>query len=205
MSILSRISIACNRPFKVAFVGTHGTGKTTLVDALSTHLSGIGITCSVTDEVPRVVCESAADPTFFRRGNNSLARQIMLLMGQPIYETAAGAEGSSILLCDRSVLDHWAYTRYLFIQELQSQGILLPAGDFVAKHCESYDVIFYVPIEFGPVDDGTRESDASFQQAIDREICDLLKTYRLRYCTIKGTVNERIDQVLKELESRIST
>jgi nicotinamide riboside kinase len=188
------------RSLKITFVGAHGTGKTTLVRALSQRISEKGISCTMTDEVPRVVCESAGDPTFFRRGNNSLAKQSLLLIGQPIYEAAATLEGAAVVLCDRSILDHWAYTRCLFMDDLRSEGILAPAGDFVSKYCETYDAIFYVPIEFASIDDGTREGDPTFQQAIDSEIRALLNSYNIQYHTIKGTVDERVDTVLKKLE-----
>lgn len=183
---------------KVTFVGAHGTGKTTLVNALAERIETLGIKCSVTPEVPRIICESADDATYFRRGKNSLSKQILLLVGQPIYEAAA-INGASILLCDRAILDHWAYTRHLFMKELKEQEALSPLRNLIAKHCQSYDFIFYVPIEFAPLDDGTREGDQDFQKAIDQEIRELLKTYGLTYHTISGTVPERAAQVMKVL------
>jgi thymidylate kinase len=163
---------------KLTFVGAHGTGKTTLVNALAERIESLGIKCSVTPEVPRIICESADDATYFRRGKNSLSKQILLLVGQPIYEVAA-INGASILLCDRAILDHWAYTRHLFMKELKEQEALSPLSNLIAKHCQSYDFIFYVPIEFAPLDDGTREGDQDFQKAIDQEIRELLKTFGL--------------------------
>jgi nicotinamide riboside kinase len=184
---------------RVAFVGAHGTGKTTLVEALGELLDSLGIKSSITPEVPRIICESAGDATYFRRGNNSLSKQILLLVGQPIYEVAAAAGGASVLLCDRSILDHWAYTRHLFMKELEDEDALPPLNNLIAKHCQSYNFIFYVPIEFAPLDDGTREGDLDFQMAIDEEIRGLLKLYELTYHTINGTVPERVAQVMSEL------
>lgn len=184
---------------KVTFVGAHGTGKTTLVTTLAERINALGIKCSVTPEVPRIICGSAGDATYFRRGNNSLSKQILLLVGQPIYEVAASTRGTEMLLCDRAILDHWAYTRHLFMKELQGEDALSPLSDLIAKHCQSYDFIFYVPIEFRPLDDGTREGDQDFQNAIDEEIRELLKTYGLTYHTVTGTVPERVAQVMKTL------
>lgn len=188
-------------PLKLTFVGAHGTGKTTLINTLYTQITSLGIRCSITPEVPRIVCESAGDPTFFRRGNNTLIKQTLLLMGQPIHEVAAATEEGLILLCDRAILDHWAYTRHLFMKELESEGVLLPLDNFVAKHCGSYDLIFYVPIEFAPQDDGTREGDRGFQAAIDEEVRGLLKSYKLTYHTLSGTVPQRMAQVMSVLNS----
>jgi nicotinamide riboside kinase len=184
---------------KVAFVGAHGTGKTTLVNALSEHLRSSGRFCAITPEVPRVICETSGDPTFFRRGNNSLIRQTLLLTGQPIYEVAESAGTDSVLLCDRAILDHWAYTLNLFYQELQLEKIMLPLENFVAKHCSSYDTIFYVPIEFSAQDDGVRESDPTFQLAIDIEVRRLLDLFGLKYHRISGTIQQRMSQVTQIL------
>jgi nicotinamide riboside kinase len=195
----SRSDAQIPRLIKVTLVGAHGTGKTTLVEALAERLGSIGIQCSLTPEVPRIICESADDATYFRRGNNSLSKQILLLVGQPIYEVAAAASGASVLLCDRSILDHWAYTKHLFMKELEEEGAVPPLDNLIAKHCHSYDFIFYVPIEFAPLDDGTREGDEDFQNAIDEEIRELLKLYELTYHTVNGTVPERVAQVMSVL------
>lgn len=200
-TLASQLSAQLRQSLKVTFVGAHGTGKTTLVKALSEHITLLGIRCSITPEVPRIVCENSGDPTFFRRGNNSLLKQTVLLVGQPIYESSTPAGDASVLLCDRAILDHWAYTRHSFMQELKSENILRPLDNLIAKHCRSYNFIFYVPIEFAPQDDGTRESDHEFQRAIDEEIRELLKTYKLAYHTINGTVPERVAQVMNVLNS----
>jgi nicotinamide riboside kinase len=188
---------------KVTFVGAHGTGKTTLVKALAERINSLGIKCSVTPEVPRIICESAGDATYFRRGNNSLSKQILLLVGQPIYEVAAAEDGTSVLLCDRAILDHWAYTRQLFMKELEDEQALSPLNSLIAKHCRSYDFIFYVPIEFAPLDDGTREGDQEFQNAIDEQVRELLKLYGLTYHRVSGTVPERMTQVMKVLNLNV--
>jgi thymidylate kinase len=200
-SLSSQLGALPHQPLKVTFVGAHGTGKTTLVKALSEHITSLDIRCSITPEVPRIVCENARDLAFFRRGNNSLLKQTVLLVGQPVYENGPSAGNESVLLCDRAILDHWAYTRHSFMQELESENVLQPLDNLVAKHCSSYNFIFYVPIEFAPQDDGTRESDHDFQRAIDEEIRELLKTYNLTYHTINGTVPERVTQVMSVLNS----
>lgn len=200
-SLASQLGAQPRQPLKVTFVGAHGTGKTTLVNALSEHITSLGIRCSITPEVPRIVCENAGDLTFFRRGNNSLLKQTVLLVGQPVYESGTPTGEESVLLCDRAILDHWAYTRHSFMQELELENVLRPLDNFVAKHCRSYTLIFYVPVEFAPKDDGTRESDHEFQRAIDGEIRELLKTYKLAYHTINGTVPERVAQVMSVLNS----
>ena len=46
--------------------------------------------------------------------------------------------------------------------------------ELVKRHCETYDLVFYIPIEFELEDDGTREDDVQFQLDIDSQIKELL-------------------------------
>lgn len=184
---------------KITFVGAHGTGKTTLVTNLQENLNSKGVSTVITPEVPRVICETEKDNHFFRRENNTLVKQISLLFGQTVYEKSAEMEQSSVVLCDRSILDHWGYTKVLFPKQLDESGVYNSLLNFIAKHCQSYDQIFYVPIEFSPVDDGTREDDVKFQQEIDKEIFKGLETVNLPYKTVKGTISERVEIVLEVL------
>lgn len=184
---------------KIVFVGAHGTGKTTLVNRLRSELEGRNLDCTVTPEVPRIMCEAENDSHFFRRGNNSLTKQISLLFGQTVYEDAAVRKGTQIVLCDRSILDHWAYTKFLFAGELARSETINSLSNFIAMHCQSYDRMFYVPIEFAPEDDGTREDDAKFQQEIDQTIRGELEKLGLAYITIAGTIEERANLVLSVL------
>ena len=197
----NRSKLTLNLPIKIAFVGAHGTGKTTLVNALEEHFNSRGIQSHTTPEVPRIICDSLGDPEFFRRENNTFLKQLLLLIGQPIYEGAtSSAADSSITLCDRSIIDHWAYTINLFSEQVaQNEHILIPISNFIERHCRSYSHLFYVPIEFAPEDDGVREEDAEFQAKIDKEIINLLQQFDIPYHSVSGSVPQRVDKVVNTL------
>ncbi|MEO6323258.1 MAG: ATP-binding protein [Thermoanaerobaculia bacterium] len=184
---------------RIAFVGAHGTGKTTLARAVAEKLQEAGIAAPVVPEVPRWICSKANDPVFFRREKNSPLRQVLLLLGQPVFETALLQSRSAWLLCDRSLLDHWAYTRLLFRDELLREGVTELLDEFVSSYTRTYDYMFYVPIEFAPLDDGTREGDDRFQEQVDSEIRQLLGAYRLATQTVSGTVEARVATVISQL------
>ncbi len=188
---------------KIATCGAHGTGKTTLVRSVAAALAERGIRVRQLPEVPRVVCEQVGDPEYFRRGNNSLAKQLALLTGQCVLETERSA-GYLPLLCDRTILDHWAYTTYLFGNELDAQGLRPAVQDFVVRHLRSYDLIFYLPPEFPPVDDGTREGDVAFRDAIAANIEGLLADAGASTVTVRGTLNERTSSVLLATDHLLS-
>ncbi len=183
---------------RIALVGAHGTGKTTLATVLVSELNLRRISVDVTPEIPRIICDRAQDQEYFRRGNNQLLKQLLLLVGQPIYEQSV--DRSSVCVCDRAILDHWAYTKHLFLEEMESEDITEILEFLVIKHMSSYDQLFYVPIEFIVQDDGIREGDANFQSAIDDEIRSLLETHALDHRTVSGSIDERLSMVLKEIE-----
>jgi nicotinamide riboside kinase len=187
---------------KIALTGAHGVGKTTLARELTHSLTSIhGLTAVMTPEVPRVICDLAGDATFFRRGSNNPLKQLILLYGQLEFEIEAGCNDVAIVVCDRSIIDHWAYAMNLFTAEYRSADVFSICETMVARHCSKYDRLYRIPIEFPPVDDGTREDDAEFQAAIDSAIVEFLNEHGLVYSTISGTVEERVHAIVADVRA----
>lgn len=186
---------------KIALVGAHGTGKTTLTRKITSEAGLLGTTCRLafTPEIPRIICTAANDTQYFRRGHNTLLKQLLLLVAQPIFETSCGRD-IDILLCDRSLLDHWAYTKALFPQDVPAD-IEQVLATLIRQHLESYDLIVYIPIEFAVQDDGTREGDSAFQAEIDSLIRGTLIAWTVPFIEIRGSLEARIvllkDHILK--------
>jgi predicted ATPase len=180
---------------KVAFVGAHGVGKTTLVESLLQRLVAQGHEVARTDEVPRILAAQANDPTTFRRNNNTMSKQFLIMLKQIVDETSVGND-ARFLLCDRALLDHWAYTTYFNREALDAQQTFLLLDQVVADYCGSYRQLFYIPIEFAVIDDGTREADYEFQKAIDDLIVGFLDRHHVSFVTLGGAVESRVETVL---------
>ena len=191
-------------PSKFAFVGAHGVGKTTLVAAVGKWINANGCAAETTPEVPRLICEMVQDPTFFRRGNTSLLKQTAILLAQMAVEHAPASAHGNALLCDRAVLDHWAYTKHLFQDDLAEAQLEEPLEHFVRLHCASYRLLIHIPIEFAPEDDGTREDHVVFQKDIDRLILNLLDSWNLPYTTIGGSLAIRVQKAVNVIRTRMS-
>jgi thymidylate synthase/nicotinamide riboside kinase len=196
---------ARRRPIKIALNGAHGTGKTTLINTLETQCAERGVKVEIVREIPRLICDSVADPAFFRQENNTFAKQTLLLQGQLQAELGAISGSPDLILCDRAVLDHWIYTTHFHRSALQQSGVLQAYTAMVVQHCQTYDAIFYVPVEFAPIDDGVREADAEFQRSIDRDIRGFLEANRLVFTTVTGTVDARCASVLAFIDARLSS
>ena len=143
---------------KIAFIGTHGVGKTTLCYDLASRLKR-------QDRVVDLVMEVARSSPLPINRDTTLEAQAWILHTQVAEEIAATSRGG-ITICDRSVLDNYAY--------LVHHAGRQPAYDaLVGEWVKTYDHLFKVPILNAPTFDGRRDVSPSFQQAIDVLIDDL--------------------------------
>jgi nicotinamide riboside kinase len=138
--------------FKVAFIGTHGVGKTTLCYGLAARLKKNDVSLEVVHEVARRC------PLPINR-ETSIASQSWILHTQIAEELTAEAR-YPVVICDRSALDNYVY---LLIAAGPQQAL----NTLVDRWMDSYDLLFHVPIVSAPSADGVRATDPSFQRAVD--------------------------------------
>jgi len=175
---------------KIALTGAHGTGKSTLAHAA---FSSVQHSCKAawTPEVPRLFTDELGDATRFRRKNNSFGWQTLIVARQIEIESSAHRE-TEILICDRTVVDHWAYTQILFPEQCRTQEGAAWRS-IVGRWVKTYDLIVRLPIEFQVKDGGTRESDIDFQNNVDQMIQDLYREFGISVTTIGGSLSLRIE------------
>ena len=149
---------------KIAFIGTHGVGKTTLCYDLAAALKKEGLGVDIVKEVARL------SPLPINR-QTSLEAQLWILTTQ-IAEEIRSAAGHEVVVCDRSVLDNYAY----LVFATSRQRWLEP---LVNRWMKGYDVLFKVPIAGSPAADGVRDTDEFFMRSIDTLVDDLLKERKL--------------------------
>ena len=92
-------------------------------------------------------------------------------------------------IASRSIYDTWAYAKLTVHPDFHYHLM-----KWAVRHIW-YDYVFYVPIEFPLVNDGVRFSDPSFQIAHDKTLKLILDYHGVPYHTIRGTVDERVQQV----------
>lgn len=147
--------------FKIAFIGTHGVGKTTLCYGLAARLKRRDVAVEVVHEVARRCPLPINEET-------SVAAQSWILHSQIAEELVAQAR-YPVVVCDRSVLDNYVY-------------LLLAAGrqdgpeTLVRFWMRGYDLLVHVPILEQLSPDGIRSPDPGFQYAVEdrlmRELAD---------------------------------
>lgn len=149
---------------KIAFIGSHGVGKTTLCFDLASRLKRLDLPVDLVKEVAR------SCPLPINR-ETTLEAQAWILHSQVAYEIAA-ANQYEVVVCDRSVLDNYAY--------LVHRAGRRPEYEAVVEHwVKTYDGLFKVPILAPPSFDGTRDVHEGFQADIDGIIEELVRDFHV--------------------------
>ena len=174
---------------KIGFCGTMSVGKTTLVNALkelpefkdyhfrterSKYLSGLGIPLNT-------------DST---------------LKGQLVFASERAAElMQEKIITDRTVIDVMDFCD-LSESMVDHEKFYLNATLYYLV--DEYDILFYVSPEGVEIEDnGIRETDAKYRDAIDKKIKSIVQMFRSNAIIIKGTTKERIEQVKEAISKEI--
>jgi predicted ATPase len=181
---------------RIALTGSHGVGKTTLINALAPRLSAQG-RIAICREAPRLIVDQIGDPLFFRRENNQISRQSLIFLEHVMEERRASGD-SDVVISDRTLVDHLAYTQALF-PEFVNTPEARTYRRLAFESLDYYAAIFQLPIEFLPVDDGVREADIDFQKQIENTIITLYAEAGVKPVIVSGSVAERTSQIERHL------
>lgn len=147
---------------KIALIGTHGVGKTTLCFELAARLKRL-------DRSVHLVTEVARDCPLPINRDTTLDAQSWILHSQCARELAAGKD-ADVVVCDRSVLDNYAYL-------VHAMGRRAELDPWIRRWCGTYTALFKVPLWQPPRYDGTRDTDSAFQREVDRTIDELVRDF----------------------------
>jgi len=172
---------------RIGITGTHGVGKTTLVNELEKYTDH-QIIKEIARRYPRGINENPV---------TEINRQLDIFHAQMEEEL----NNNIGFVSDRTTIDNAAYMIYTlreYMNDLSLKDIVLVINNIylAINNMSEYDVIFYIPIEFPCEDDGFRDTDEQYRQEIDFIIDTLLMEFRN---TITGTVEERVKKVLEIL------
>jgi predicted ATPase len=171
---------------RVAFAGTHRTGKTTLVETLSSRLPGY----EALEEPYRLLEDEGyefSDPPGVEDFERQLRRSIEML-----------AEPRARALFDRCPLDFVAY-----LQAIDADAELDDWLDDIRASIETLDVIVVVPIETPDRIAVASHEDRRLRERVDEALRTLVldDPYGLGAATteVHGSIDERVRQVLRAM------
>jgi nicotinamide riboside kinase len=140
---------------KIAFIGSHGVGKTTLCYGLAARLKTRDVSVEVVHEVARRCPLPINEET-------SVAAQSWILHTQIAEELVARSRYPAVI-CDRSVLDNYVY---LLLSAGRQEGL----DALVQSWTLSYDLLVHVPVIEQPSPDGIRSANPAFQLAVEERL-----------------------------------
>ncbi len=147
---------------KLALIGTHGVGKTTLAYE----------TCSLLKKASynvELVTEIARQSHFPVNAATTLEAQLWILHAQIAAELDAARRAPHVI-CDRAVLDNYCYLVNKFGRQPQLES-------WLAWWMETYSILIGVPtLADGIIPDGFRSEDRAFQQRIEMILNELLSS-----------------------------
>ena len=171
---------------KVAFIGTHGVGKTTLCFELAAALKRLDLSVDLVKEVAR------GCPLPINRDTTSDA-QNWILHTQVAREIELSA-AFDVIVCDRAVLDNYAYM-------VHAEGRRPEIEPFIRHWMQTYSLLVKVPVLTAPSFDGTRDTSVDFQEGIDRLINELLVEFKVPHVGLPaGSRDGWVHQVLAAMD-----
>lgn len=165
---------------KIALIGTSSVGKTTLFNKLQEIL-------------PQYSFYNETTRTALKHGfniNTSGDEVTQLVISSLHLENLLTTNNS---IYDRCYLDLLVYTDSLNIDKRTLDII----ENIWVKVKDQYTHYIYIPIEFDIVDDNVRTLDEHWRRNVDSLFIFYLEKYKINYLTISGTVDNRIEQILK--------
>lgn len=167
---------------KIAFIGSHGVGKTTLCYELAARLKK-------QDRVVDLVMEVARSCPLPINRDTTIDAQAWILHTQIAQEIAAASRGG-VVVCDRSVLDNYAYL-------VHATGRRPSYDALIEEWVATYHALIKVPVLDPPSFDGTRDTSMHFQREIDRLIDTLANAIPVHCVALEAARrNHWVDDVL---------
>lgn len=174
---------------KIALVGAHNTGKTSLFLRMYSCYKFAGL-----EFFPEVIREVQRNGFRINENANDATQLAMCAyhLNHLSYEN---------FVTDRCLLDNYVYAKVLSRSE--NPFVTTDCADIIKKYhaqnANKIDLYVYCPIYFEMRNDGVRTVNKEFQKAIDDEFQDMLRTLpNDKVLKVTGDTDERFEQVLKK-------
>jgi len=151
----------------IGLMGTHGTGKSTYARRLFHQIKH-------TITRPTIVTEVARACPYSINQHTSREAQLWIFNSQLVAELEA-MQDNNFIICDRTVLDSLVYAEYAGLSDVVDA--CMPTA---LMWLESYtQLLWFRPAPNRLVEDGFRDTDPKFQQAIDKTFAAFIRMYHI--------------------------
>ena len=175
---------------RIAVLGRPRCGKTTLIQHLYVEMKIAGLNAGYALEYST---EYLKDKGMIE----SISEQYGIYLGQKKLEDELSV--FDYALTDYSTFLPYIYGRFMLGNKERTKKeiqILKDLYCLAIEDIQDYDMIVYVPREFGYIQDGVRWQDEDIALQIDDAILSFLKAENVNYVEVKGSTKERAKQIL---------
>lgn len=179
---------------KIAFIGSHSTGKTTVARPIADHLG-----VPFLSEVARMVAQDWGLTPATVPPERVAEYQWTILRGQ-----VDGEKPHPAYVSDRSTVDNAAYFLAYAAHRTHPADVFLYLNAALVN-TRHYDLLVLIPPMFAPVDDGERHTDPVEQARIHEVVCNLLDAWGLTekvYTVTSVTPEGRVEEILGVIYAR---
>lgn len=161
---------------KVGFIGSQGTGKTSVAEAFVKDKDAIDRNWKFVPSTARLAMKEGYK---LNRDADELG-QLLTTVSRIVTEFRTEDEVTSVV-CDRTPLDSLAYTAYQMnhVWDDGNSYYWKVTEGLVEKHMKEYDKLFYFPVYWPPVADGDRDDSVEYQKQIDTYILAFMEVFRI--------------------------
>lgn len=184
---------------KIGMVGAHGTGKTSMAEAM---VNGPFSRFSL---VPSTARQIKAYGYPINREATELS-QILVPLLRMVDEAEAFVDQRTRMykqgiISDRTLVDSLAYTMYQNLHVWESGDLVENISFRLAKmHINTYNVLLYFPIYWDNVDDGVRDPSEQYRREIDNNIQTILELLDINYYRVPNVPPEqRADWLVQKM------
>ncbi|MEG1311311.1 MAG: ATP-binding protein [Romboutsia sp.] len=179
---------------RIAVLGGPRCGKTTLIQHLYVEMKIAGLNAGYALEYST---EYLKDKGMIE----TISEQYGIYLGQKKLEDELSSFDYG--LTDYATFVPYIYGRFMLGTKTRSRKeiqILKDLYCLAIEDIQNYDMIVYVPREFGYVQDGVRWQDEDIALKIDEAILSFLQSENINYIEVKGSTKERASKILELLE-----
>jgi nicotinamide riboside kinase len=158
---------------KIAIIGTHGIGKTTLSHIIAAYSVKKGKSTFIVSEVIR-------DCPFPINDQSTVEGGYWIVTEQIARELRAKAARYEVIICDRSAIDP-----VLYLEAMNFREGFPELKSFANKWMQTYDIVLYIePPDIDIVSDGFRDTNKTFQKKVDDQFNLYLNSIFIDYLNI---------------------
>ncbi|MDU1455171.1 AAA family ATPase [Paraclostridium sordellii] len=179
---------------RIAVLGGPRCGKTTLIQHLYVEMKIAGLDVGYALEYST---EYLRDKGMIE----TISEQYGIYLGQKKIED--DLSGFDYALTDYATFVPYIYGRFMLGDRKRTNKeiqILKDLYCLALEDIQNYDMIVYVPRQFGYVKDGVRWQDESIAIQIDESILSFLKSENINFVEVSGSTKARAKQILELLD-----